>query len=232
MAGDYWHHRVLLEKTGPGVWIGVSPDGDIERIDLNVTAHIPLERRADFPGPQAPYVYAFDPISKSELDSYHRRAKVMANLFNDAGEAEVDAFEWLIADTSRVDFGSVVSDELVDDEGVILRHSALVDLGGEEVHFKRVAVTDKAAWILSREATKGDLRLLGDFRDGQGKRFLEFRDGVTKMRNSKMDDWPLAGPRAVLEFLSAVREGAQQHVHVPFELGSILRCIPLFCSSP
>ena len=71
-AGFFWHHRVLLEKTGPGVWIAVTPDGDIERIDLNAVQHIPLERRADFPAPQAPYVYAFDPISRAELEGYHR----------------------------------------------------------------------------------------------------------------------------------------------------------------
>ena len=101
-AGFFWHHRVLLEKTGPGIWIGVSPDGDIKRIDLNMVAHIPLDRRADFPAPQAPFVYAFDPIPRADLEGYHRRARVMANLFNDAGGADVEAFEWVIADTSRL----------------------------------------------------------------------------------------------------------------------------------
>ena len=49
-GGFFWHHRVLLEKIGPGVWIGVTPDGDIERIDLNIRRYVPLDRRADFPG--------------------------------------------------------------------------------------------------------------------------------------------------------------------------------------
>ena len=131
----------------------------------------------------------------------------MANLFNDAGVADVEAFEWIVADTARSDFGTAVPDEMIQD-GVLLRDSALVEIEGEEVFCCRVPVANKAAWILSREATKGDSRLLGDFRDGQGKRYLEFRAGVTKMMNAKMDDWPLAGPRAVLEFLKAVREGA------------------------
>ena len=93
--GFFWHHRVLLEKTGPGVWIGVTPDGDIERIDLNIIVHVPLERRADFPEGQAPFVYAFDPIPRADLEAYHRRARVMANLFNDAAGEDVDAYEWL-----------------------------------------------------------------------------------------------------------------------------------------
>ena len=58
----------------------LTPDGDIERIDLNVVQRIPLERRAEFPAPQAPFVYAFDPIPRADLSSFHRRAKVMANL--------------------------------------------------------------------------------------------------------------------------------------------------------
>ena len=204
-GGFLWHHRVLLEKTSPGVWIGVSPDGDLERIDLNVEAHVTLDRRADFPIAQAPFVYAFDPIPRAELESYHRRARVMANLFNDAGVADVEGFEWAVADITRADFGASVSDESVDD-GVVLRDSAIVELDGEEVFCKRIPIATKAAWIVSKEATKGDRRLLGDFRDGQGKRYLEFRDGVTKMRSSKMEDWPLSGPRATLEFLQAVRE--------------------------
>ena len=63
-GGFFWQHRLLLEKTAPGVWIGVTPDGDIERINLNQAWHVPLARRADFPHAQAPFVYAFDPIPR------------------------------------------------------------------------------------------------------------------------------------------------------------------------
>ena len=206
-GGFFWHHRVLLEKTAPGVWVAVTPDGDLERVDLNTVAHITLDRRADFPAPQSPYIYAFVPIPRSDLKSYHRRAKVMANLFNDAGVADVEAYEWVIADTSRGDFGSTISEDIVDADGVVLRDSAIVEVEGEEIYCVRIPSASKAEWILGKEASKGDLRLLGDFRDGQGKRYLEFWSGVTKMRNSQLEDWPLSGPRAVMEFLSAVREG-------------------------
>ena len=121
---------MLLEKTGAGTWIAVTPDGDIKRIDLNVVLRIPLERRSQFPRPQAPYVYAFDPIPRENLDSYHRRARAMANLFNDAGVADVEAVEWLVADITRADFRAVVSDEAAE-EGVILCDSALVEIYGE-----------------------------------------------------------------------------------------------------
>ena len=210
-AGFLWHHRVLLPKTAPGIWIGATPDGDIERIDLNVTAHVPLERRADFPVAQAPFVYAFDPIPRADLEAYHRRAKVMANLFNDQMVADVDSYDWVIADVSHPDFGAVVPDDEVE-EGVNLRDSGLVERDGGEVFIKRIASAHRADWILQKEKTKGDVRLLGNHVDGQGKRFLDFRSGVTLMRNTPFDDWPLSGPRAVLEFLKAVREGSSDMV--------------------
>ena len=70
-----------------------------------------------------------------------------------------------------------------------------------------MGTAQKAAWIVQKESSKGDLRLLGDFRDGQNKRYLDFKAGAGKMRNSKIDDWPLVGPRVVLEVLTSVREG-------------------------
>ena len=48
--GFLWAHRVLLEKAGPGIWIGLRPDGDLERIDLNVVVHIALNISRS-PGP-------------------------------------------------------------------------------------------------------------------------------------------------------------------------------------
>eukprot|EP00438_Fugacium_kawagutii_P028529 Skav222526 [mRNA] locus=scaffold2875:77220:78404:+ [translate_table: standard] len=206
-GGFFWHHRVLLEKCSAGVGIGLSPDGDLERIDLSVTEHITLDRRALFPRPQAPFVYAFDEITRAELEMHRRRAKVMNNLFNDATLQEVDSYEWLVADTSREDFGEKVSDEVVD-QGVTLHDSALVEIEGEEVYAVRVAISKKDDWMKSKEESKGDPRLLGYFNDGQGRRFLEFGEAIDLMGEKTFDDWPLTGPRACLEFLKSVRSSS------------------------
>ena len=61
------------------------------------------------------------------------------------------------------------------DDAVTLRDSGIVDLDGEEVYVKRVNVAIKAEWIIQKEKTKGDLRLLGHFRNA-GKRYLDFKD--------------------------------------------------------
>eukprot|EP00438_Fugacium_kawagutii_P017101 Skav204591 [mRNA] locus=scaffold672:132020:137458:- [translate_table: standard] len=206
-GGYYWHHRVLLEKCSPGIWIGLTPDGDLERIDLSVTPHIVVERRRPFPPAQAADVYAFDEMSRAELEGFRRRAKVMNGLFNDEAFEGVDSYEWLVADLSRADFGSIIDDDLVDD-GVVMRDSAIVDKDGEEVFVQRVATSSKATWLSDRDRTKGDIRILGDFRDGQGRRFLSFKDAVDKLRTSEITDWALAGPRSVAEFMRAVRDGS------------------------
>lgn len=205
-GGFFWHHRILLEKCSPGIWIGVSPDGDLERIDLSVTQHITLDRKADFPGPQAPFVYAFDPLTRGELEGYRRRAKTMNNLFNDAAIEEVVSYVWIIADPSHADFGRQVDESLID-EGVTLRDAGIVEYEGDEIYVKRIAFSSKDQWITDKVQAKGDLRLLGEFRDGLGKRFLEFKSAVDKLRSSDMKDWDLRGPRACSEFLRAVRLG-------------------------
>ena len=210
-GGFFWHHRVLLEKCAAGVWVGLSPDGDLERIDLNTTAHVALDRKAAFPGPQAAYVYAFDEMSRGELEGYRRRAKIMNNLFNDAGVAEVDGGSWVIADVTHQKFGEKITDELLD-EGVIFRDSGLVELDGDEVYVRRVDSSKLAEWIVSKEKSKGDLRLLGDFKDGQGGKFLAFDSAVDLLRNSKDMEWNLSGPRAFIEYIKAIRSGATDMV--------------------
>ena len=65
----------------------------------------------------------------------------MANLLNDADVVDVEAYDWLIADTSRPDFGDRVTDEEID-EAVVLRDSAIIGRAGEEVYAKWVSPTD------------------------------------------------------------------------------------------
>ena len=202
----YWHHRVLLEKCGPGIWIGLTPDGDLERIDLNTVQHIVLERRSPFPAAQAAYVYAFDDMGRGELDAYRRQAKIMNSLFNDSAYEEGDTFQWLVADTSRADFGSVVDDDMVD-AGVVFRECGILEKDGEEVFVRKVAFSQKTDWITSKDQTIGYCRLVGLHVDGQGSRQLDLHKAVDLMKPAKLDDWPLAGPRAAPEFLKAVRTG-------------------------
>ena len=202
----YWHHRVLLVKVSPGIWIGLTPDGDLERINLHDVDHLPLERRSDFPGPQSPYIYAFDEISRQELERHKRRAHGMAALFNDTSADDIEIFEWMICDTTHSKFGEAVSDEHID-AGVTLGDSGVITLEGVEVFVRRVASSKKAEVILSLDKSRGDIRILGDHRDAQNKRFLDFKSAMALLKEESMSDWPLQGPRVALEMLRAVRSG-------------------------
>lgn len=204
--GFYWHHRVLLAKVGPGIFIALTPDEDLERLDLHTTDHLPLQRRADFPAPQAPYVYAFDEISKADLDRLRRRAQGLASLYNDTAVDDIEAYEWVVADLSSSMFGEVVGEDLVE-QGVSLGDAALVEIEGSEVFVRRVSSGNKATFISSLDAARGDLRILGDFRDSQQRRYLSLNDAVNLLKEETMTDWPLQGPRVVLDFLRAVRSG-------------------------
>ena len=229
-GGFFWHHRVLLEKCSPGVWIGVSPDGDLERIDLSVTQHITLDRKANFPAPRRAYVYAFDPLTRGELESFRRRAKTMNNLFNDAAFEEVVSYIWVIADPNHTDFGREVEDQLVDD-GVTLRDAGIIEFEGEEIFVKRIPSNSKDKWITDRDHAKGDLRLLGDFRDGLGKRFLDFKSAADKLRSSEMKDWDLKGPPGLRGVHPGGEAWAWRFGFISLELGSALWGITVWGSS-
>eukprot|EP00434_Breviolum_minutum_P013777 symbB.v1.2.012153.t1/scaffold793.1/size162056/2 len=190
--------EVNLTAWCRGPLMGTVDHGDLKRLAIE---------HHGFARAKAPFVYAFDDLSRGELEAYKRRARVMCNLFNEASMQEVDNYEWLIADVSRSDFGERVADEEID-QGVSLRDSALVEIGGDEVYVVRVALSKKDEWLKSKEETKGDPRVLGFFTDSQGRRFLDFSQAIDLMNEFAFDDWPLSGPRAVLEFLKSVREGS------------------------
>ena len=204
--GFFWHHRLLLHKVQPGVFIALTPDGDLERIDLHTVDHLPLERRADFPGPQSPYVYAFDELGRVELERFRRRAQQMASLFNEIPVEDIDAYEWVVADPSHEQFGQSIEESLVD-QGVTLGDSGVVSLDGSEAFVRRIASSQKENFIKEKDASSTDVRILGDYRDGQGHRYLDFKSAINKLTEAPMPDWPLQGPRVALEFLRSVRSG-------------------------
>ena len=197
----------MLHKVAPGIWIGLTPDEDLERIELHVTDHLPLERRSDF---QAPYAYAFDDIARADLDRQKRRAQNMAALFNDVSMEDPEDFHWVACDTANNRFGQQAPNELVD-AGVTLGDSGIITWNGTDVFVKsfvkRVAVSKKADEILAWDKSRGDCRIIGDYRDGQNKMSLSFNDALTYLTEEPMPDWPLQGQRVALEFLRAIRSG-------------------------
>ena len=125
---------------------------------------------------------------------------------------------------TRADFGEIVPEDEVED-GVILRDCALVERDGEEVYVRRIPAADRVAWIERKEKSKGGIRLWGDHRDGQRKRFLDFK-GVTLMRNTKLEEAPCQSSGS----WSSSEGRGYRHDELPLELESVVRSLPIFCS--
>ena len=203
-GGFYWHQRVLLKKLAAGRWIGVSPDFGLEVVDLNVLRHRVLDRRAPFPLPEALTAYIFDPIGRADLERLRQRAKTMAIILSSEDPVELEAFSWVYADVSDPLFGGVAPEDAVSN-GVIMGDLGIVDRDGENVFIIHMAEPRITAWKESRKGHLGDLRLLGDHRDSQGKRHLGFLEALALMRPTKFDDWGLAGPAVLFEYLTALK---------------------------
>ena len=127
----------------------------------------------------------------------------MASLFNDTAVEDIEAFEWMVGDLSNSKFGETVPDEVVD-HGVTMGDLGIVVLDGKETFVKKIPVSSKAKIIEDMDAMRGDIRLLGD---SQNRRFLSFKDAMALMSETAMQDWPLQGPRVMMELLKAIRSG-------------------------
>ena len=204
--GFDWHHRVLLKKLGGGKWIVLDPDLAIGRADLNTQAHVVLERNAPFPAAQALATYAFDPLSKQQLDGCMRRAEAMAMVFDDQDVVELDAFNWVVADVHHPSFGAQLSDAEMLNANIGFA-KGFTEVNGEEVFVEKIKISDLDDWKKQRMGDEGDLRLLGNHRDSSGARHLPLSFAVGLMRESTFDDWKYMGPRAAKEYVTAVRDG-------------------------
>lgn len=198
-----WHHRILLKKIARGRWVSLTPDHDLVLHDLENERHRVCERNAVFP---AENVYAHDEISRGELDAFRRRAVLQAAILDDGPGGDVDAEIWVFAEPSHAKFGTEVPEEVLDGAAV-LATKGVGSFEGGETWIERVSVSGLDEWRRLRRESAGDLRLLGDHRTASGRRHLELRDALPLFRDTKFDDWPLAGPKVVPEFLRSVAEG-------------------------
>eukprot|EP00974_Lingulodinium_polyedra_P074930 7260372-Lingulodinium_polyedra.AAC.1 len=86
--GFYWHHRVCLQRLGPGRFVMLTPDLEFTVCDLNEVAHRLVPRNGPFPPAQAPFVYAFDPMSQFEVNRHRRLAAAWRGLLGDEDDVQ------------------------------------------------------------------------------------------------------------------------------------------------
>lgn len=200
------HHRLLLAKLNAGRWVAATPDFDLEVLDLNVSRHTVLRRKAVFPAHLSAAVYAFDPLSRRELEDLRQQAKSMAMILGDAPVQEAETSQRVFADPKSERLGRAVTEQELQDATTI-GDKGLVEIDGVVEWIQDVPHSDLASFAEKVKGSLGDLRTLGVHKDAQNKRYLSLSDAYPMLRQSSFDDWGFAGPRAALEFLGSIREG-------------------------
>ena len=208
--GFLWHHRILLHRIAGGTWLTLTPDLEIQRHDLNVLRHRVLNRAGPFPGDIAGEIYAHDPIGAAALAGYKREAQIQATILGEGDVENIEAFQWVIAEAGRQDFGNVVDGALLGNEATSLAfmQKGVVILNGEELFVERVMSRDLPDWRRQKGLDLSDVRLLGDHRDAAGKKRLDLKGAVALMRSTEDKEFPIHGVQAAKEFHDSVAASA------------------------
>lgn len=178
-------YRLLLQKVSPGRWVVLTPGLELEVQDLNAPRHLVLGMHSPFPAEVADDCYVFDDLSRNELERQRKLARTMSSILDDGDIAAVAAMQWIGADPASGKFGKVVPHEILEDI-VTQGSSGLVLWDNETEYVKEMPVDDVASFIGTRKESAGDLRTIGDHRDGSGKRYIDFKDGLNLLEKQHL----------------------------------------------
>ena len=207
--GLFWHHRILLCRIENARWMTLTPDHEIQQHDLGVERHVVLERMGQFPAHLAAEVYAHDPIGKAALSAFKRQAQTMAIILGQGDLPDTEASTWVVADLDHQDFGKIIDSAVLQNAatGLAFGSKGVIMQNGEEIYVERVLTRELESWRKKKKLDNSDVRLLGDHRDGSGRKRLDLSTAVSLMRDSTDPDFPIFGTKAAREFHLAVSEG-------------------------
>jgi hypothetical protein len=218
-AGDRipWHHRILLRRLKDAVWLLVSPDGNVEATDLGAVAILALGRGVPLPAHVVGQCYLCGADVVAQLDALHQQAARLSGILGGApaGAAERAGPQasWRIADTAAYDFGVEVDDELMNSHvtGVIRGAVGLCRCGepARWVAVERVPQSEQTLWEQDKQSGAGRDRRLGVPRGHLVTTpVIPLNEAISGFRPRdlrEVADWPHQGPRAALEFITAVQ---------------------------
>lgn len=205
-GGFFHHHRILLHKIGGGQWVLLTPDLELEVVNLSTHRHRVLARHAPFPADIVDECYIFDEIGRAELERQRRLARTMGSILDDSQNVNVESLHWYVADPSSRRFGQMIPLEIVGDIVALGQHG-VVQWEDETEYVKEMSPSDLESFKEARKDSLGDARLLGEHKDPQGKRHMTLQEALSLMSEEKFPDWGFLGPRATKEYLVAIRDG-------------------------
>jgi hypothetical protein len=220
VPGVYWFQRLAVLRVSPDRWVMLTPDYDLEVIDLDTLTHHVLGQNTPFSRVQDSYVYAFGPIDHAEIKRYKMLARGYQAFAGDGAIDEEERAEWVVCDPSDDCFGKVVPQDIMDDEDAAVERNGqgVVDWGGELRFVERVVRAQIANYVEARRAAyleDHSRPVAGDF---SGIRIKQLRRVVSELAIEKMAGWPLLGAPAELEVITAVSESAESWAPVHTEL--------------
>ena len=153
--GFFWHHRLLLVKGDPGIWIAATRTLGIQRLDLNAHRVLPLTRVSAFPPEVQGQLFNFDPATTAgELTELKAKSQALASVLGFA-RLVIDgatAGLWVISDTASDSFGEEVPVAALasPDVCVIRGQCGLVCIDQTWVPMEDIGVTDIDSWKRSK----------------------------------------------------------------------------------
>ncbi|CAK0896305.1 unnamed protein product [Prorocentrum cordatum] len=189
-----WHHRVLL----------------IYLLKLDEYRVVALARAAVFPPRVRGQVYAFGALSDADLANLRRDGRNFAKVLGfplPAVQPGVEVPRWIVADPASDHFGEELSLELITSaERFISRDAvALVMLSDAEgwVAAESVQLSDEPDWKAEKRAGPGRGRRVLP-QTGVSAHTVSLAQLAALLKSVDVEDWPLEGPKALVECLAAV----------------------------
>jgi len=210
-----WHHRVLIRRLSAAIWIALTPDGELQVIDLSEYDILPLARGGNIPAQAGGDTYLFGGPLGAELSGYHAAATRMASVLGATTSTAVGsaaAASWRVADTAAVEFGTEVAADLVTSaaSGVVKGSVGLCRCGepAQWLFVELVPTGEFAAWEADKRSGAGrDPRLApAEVTTNPTVRPLsELVSNLKPVDTAKMSrPWPHEGPRAIMEVLTSI----------------------------
>lgn len=210
-----WHHRLLVVELSPGRWASVTPDLDVETVDLSGHRVLPLARSSPFPARAQSDMYVFDEVSPADMRRVEQECLQLARLLGVVGArlatAEPEG-HWRVADTASPDFDVVVvsADMNNPDRAVTREDAGLVFRTASDGASSWTFVERVTAAAAKRSGPGRDLRLAGCARDGVGRRFASLSESLSSFRDTRFEDWPFRGTKATPELLMGIQKSGHE----------------------
>ena len=109
-GGFFWHHRLLVAPLGGSMWVGVTPDESVQRIDLSLHRVVVLRWNSHFRAARLPETYASDDahFTPAILDRLVIECRALAAVLGATPTAAaVNDAAWRVSDTSHASFGQL-----------------------------------------------------------------------------------------------------------------------------